>query len=374
MLKTMTVPFVDLVAQYDSIKEEVDRAISEVVSTAAFVGGKWVNEFAEAFAAELGVKHCVPVGNGTDAIYIVLRMLGVGSGDEVIVPATSWISTSEVVSQTGARPVFVDVDQCMHMDVSKVEAVVTDRTKAIIPVHLYGQAAEMDAIVEIANRHGLYIVEDCAQAHFASYKGRRVGLFGVAGTFSFYPGKNLGAYGDAGAIVTDDDELALRCRMYANHGALKKHEHQMEGINSRLDGIQAAVLLVKLARIHHWNRKRAEIADRYDRLLLDIPGVTTPVRRGSASHVFHLYVIKCDRRDELRSWLGRHNVATAIHYPTPLPLLPAYRYLRQGPCDFPSATEAHRRIVSLPMYPEMPDDHVAYVASAIREFAARSCS
>lgn len=371
MPKTMFVPFVDLVAQYESIKADVDRAIAEVLGTAAFIGGKWVDEFAEAFAKAQGTRHCVPVGNGTDAIYIVLRMLGIGSGDEVIVPATSWISTSEVVSQTGARPVFIDVDDCMHMDVSKVESAITGRTKAIIPVHIYGQPVEMDAIIEIAGRHGLRIIEDCAQSHFASYKGRRVGSFGVAGTFSFYPGKNLGAYGDAGAIVTDDDELARRCRMYANHGALKKHEHQMEGINSRLDGIQAAVLLVKLARIHEWNRGRAEIADRYDRLLQGIPGLTTPVRRAAASHVFHLYVIKCDRRDELRSWLEDRGVSTAIHYPTPLPLLPAYRYLGQGPDDFPTAAEAHGRILSLPMYPEMPDEHVEYVASAIREFAAR---
>ena len=371
MANPMIVPFVDLVAQYESIKGDIDRAISEVLGTAAFIGGKWVAEFGDAFARELGAKHCVPVGNGTDAIYIVLRMLGVGPGDEVIVPASSWISTSEVVSQTGAMPVFVDVDACMHIDAARIEAAVTGRTKAIIPVHLYGQAADMDPILRVASSRGLHVVEDCAQAHFATYRGRRVGLFGVAGTFSFYPGKNLGAYGDAGAIVTGDDDLAMRCQMYANHGALKKHEHMMEGVNSRLDGIQAAVLLVKLARIHDWNSRRAEIAGQYDRLLGGIPGLVTPVRRDGSTHVFHLYVVQCDRRDELQSWLAARGIATAIHYPTALPLLPAYRHLKKGPEDFPVAAAAHRRILSLPMYPEMPDAHITAVASAIREFAER---
>ncbi|MCG8605835.1 DegT/DnrJ/EryC1/StrS family aminotransferase, partial [bacterium] len=270
----MKVPFVDLGAQYREIKSEIDQAIASVIADAAFIRGKYVQEFESEYARKYGVKNCISVANGTDAIYITLKALGIGSGDEVITVANSWISTSETISQTGAKPVFVDIDPDYYtIDVSKISEKITSRTKAIIPVHLYGQAAEVDEIKEISDAHGLDLIEDCAQAHFASYGGQRVGTFGRAATFSFYPGKNLGAYGDAGAILTNDDGLAERMRMFANHGCLKKHHHELEGINSRMDGIQAAILLAKLSFIDEWNAARLKRAGFYHELLSEVQDI-----------------------------------------------------------------------------------------------------
>ncbi|MGB7295408.1 MAG: DegT/DnrJ/EryC1/StrS family aminotransferase, partial [Candidatus Aminicenantales bacterium] len=238
----MNIPFVDLKAQYQALKGEIDAAIQSVIDKAAFVGGPHVQEFEIGFADKYGVKHCISCANGTDAIYITLKALGIGPGDEVITVANSWISTSETISQTGARPVFVDIDpDYYHIDSQKIEEKISSKTKAVIPVHLFGQPACIEEIKTICKKHRLLLIEDCAQAHFATYKSQKVGTFGIAGTFSFYPGKNLGAYGDAGSIITDDDHLAEHARMFANHGSLRKHQHNMEGINSRLDGIQAAI-------------------------------------------------------------------------------------------------------------------------------------
>jgi dTDP-4-amino-4,6-dideoxygalactose transaminase len=364
----MHIPFVDLAAQYRAHRDEFDEAFRRVIERTAFIGGEFVREFEDAYAREYGVRHCIGVGNGTDAIYIVLKMLGIGAGDEVITTACSWISTSETITQAGARPVFVDVDEFFNIDTTLLEARITPRTKAIIPVHLYGQAANLAAIESICRQRNVLLIEDCAQAHFASHAGRRVGTVGAAATFSFYPGKNLGAYGDAGAIVTNDSDLAQRCRMYANHGALRKHEHVMEGINSRLDGLQAALLTSKLGHIHEWTRKRQAAAECYSRLLSDVPGVITPRCAPQSTHVYHLYVVRAQRREELRAHLTERGIETAIHYPQPLPLLPAYGYLGHTPQDFPRAYRNHREILSLPIFPEMTVEMVDYVCAAIRGF------
>lgn len=365
----MDVPFVDLSAQYQSIQDEIDNAIQRVVDDTAFVRGSYVKEFERKYEEAYGVDHCIGVGNGTDAIYIVLRMLGIGSGDEVITVANSWISTSETISQTGATPVFVDIEpDYYNIDPSLIEEKITPRTKAIIPVHLYGQAARMDTIMDIAERHDLYVVEDCAQAHFATYENRHVGTYGDAATFSFYPAKNLGAYGDAGAIITNNDELAKRCRMFSNHGALEKHTHKIEGINSRLDGLQASILSVKLDYIHEWTRARQEHASRYDKLLAGIEEVTTPPVRPNATHVYHLYVIRAEQRNALQEYLEEKGVSTSLHYPTPLPFLEAYENLGHSPEDFPVAYRYQDEILSLPMYPEVSQEQLKYTCGKIQSF------
>ncbi len=361
----MRIPLVDLHAQYLSIKTEIDSAIARVIADTAFIGGKPVQDFEAAYAADYGVKHCVACGNGTDAIYIALRMLGIQPGDEVITTAASWISTSETISQAGARPVFVDVDDFYTLDVRRIEAKITPRTRAIIPVHLYGQPADMTAVMEIARRHSLRVIEDCAQAHYAEWRGQRVGTFGDAATFSFYPGKNLGAYGDAGAVVTNDADLASRMRMYANHGALKKHSHQIEGINSRLDGIQAAILSAKLPHIHAWTEARRRVAAWYDEAFASVPGVTLPRVREGASHVYHLYVIQVDRREELMQKLRAEGIDVAVHYPVALPAMEAYRYLGMKPDETPRAIANSARILSLPIYPELPRSAVERVVEAV---------
>jgi len=364
----MRVPFADLTAQYQAHKQEFDAALSAVIARNAFVGGEFVREFEKAYADKYGVGHCISCANGTDAIYIVLRMLGIGAGDEVITTAASWISTTETVSQAGAKPVFVDVDDYFLLDVDQVEKRITPRTRAVIAVHLYGQAAPMDRLEKLCRERGLKLIEDCAQAHFAEWKGRRVGTIGDAATFSFYPGKNLGAWGDAGAIVTNDAELARKCRMYANHGALVKHQHEMEGINSRLDGLQAALLTAKLKHIDAWTAGRRRVADAYARSLAGIPGIELPRVREGATHVWHLYVIKSQRRDALKDFLAQRGIETAVHYPTALPLLAAYKYLDYKAADVPRAAANQSAILSLPMFPEMTDAMVEHVAASLREF------
>jgi dTDP-4-amino-4,6-dideoxygalactose transaminase len=362
------IPFVDLKAQYDAHKNEIDAAMREVIEATAFVGGRFVKQFEDDFARALGVKHCVSCANGTDAIYVVLRMLGIGPGDEVITTAASWISTSETIGQTGATPVFVDVDEHYNIDPEQLERAITPRTKALVPVHLYGQAARMDAITDLARRHKLLLIEDCAQAHLATFGGRKVGTFGVAGTFSFYPGKNLGAYGDAGAIITNDDELAKKFRMFANHGALVKHEHEIEGINSRLDGIQAAILRAKLPHLAEWTARRQANARRYDERLARIPQVTVPTTASNASHVYHLYVVRVAKRDALRTFLQERGIESGIHYPTALPFLGAYRSRGHRSDEFPRAYRNQSTIISLPMYAELTERMVDHVTDTIAEF------
>jgi dTDP-4-amino-4,6-dideoxygalactose transaminase len=366
----MKIPFVDLRAQYLAHREEFDAAMQAVIAETAFIGGTYVKRFEAEYAGAYGVAHCISCANGTDAIYIVLKMLGIGAGDEVITTAASWISTSETISQTGAKPVFVDVDEYSNIDVDAALAAITPRTKAVIPVHLYGQAAEVDRLVEGCRTRGIHVIEDCAQAHFAERQGRRVGTYGIAATFSFYPGKNLGAYGDAGAIVTNDAELARKCRMYANHGALVKHEHHMEGVNSRLDGLQAALLSAKLPHLADWTAARQRVAALYDRLLADVPQLERPRVRPGSTHVYHLYVVKAERRDELKQFLAAAEIETAIHYPVALPAMPAYAYLGTDLARVSRAVDNTRRILSLPIFPEMTDEMVGYVVDRIRRFYA----
>lgn len=366
----MKIPFVDLRAQHAKYREEFDAAVSAVIAEAAFIGGNAVKTFEKKFADEYGVRHCISCGNGTDAIYIALRMLDIGPGDEVITTAASWISTSEAISQTGAVPIFVDVDEYFHIDVTKVAGKITPRTRAIVPVHLYGQPADMKVLRALAEKHGLHLVEDCAQAHFAEFGGARVGTFGAAGTFSFFPGKNLGAWGDAGAIITNDDDLARSMRMFANHGALIKHQHEMEGINSRLDGIQAALLSAKLPHIHEWTDARRDIAIQYRQLLAGVGDLIMPLERADARHVYHLFVVRTKYRDALRISLAEKGIETGVHYPTALPLLSAYDSRSFTLADFPVAARNQGEILSLPIWPEMTAEMLAYVANAIGEFFA----
>ena len=365
----MKIPFVDLKTQYNCLKSEIDSAIHSVIEETAFIRGKFVEEFERDYADKYGVKHCISCANGTDAIYITLKALGIGVGDEVITVANSWISTSETISQAGATPVFVDIEpDYFNIDTEKIEDKITQDTKAIVPVHLYGQPAKIDKIKKICNESNLFLIEDCAQAHFAEYDDQKVGSLGIAGTFSFYPGKNLGAYGDAGAIITNNSDFAIKARMFANHGALQKHQHEMEGINSRMDGIQAAVLNVKLKYVDKWNSARYKHALRYNELLSSLPEIKTPKIRENSSHIFHLYVIRANKRDELANYLKSKKISTGIHYPTALPFLPAYKYLRHKPSDFPVAYQYQEEILSLPMFPELNNDQIDYAVNSIKEF------
>ncbi len=371
---TMKIQLVDLKAQYDTIKPEIDAAIAQVIAKTAFIGGPFAQEFEKAFAACCGVKHCIGVGNGTDAIFIALKSLGVGAGDEVITVANSFIATSEAITMAGARVVFVDIQpETYNMDVSQIEAKITARTKAIIPVHLYGQPADMDPLIDIARRHGLKVVEDCAQAHGAEYRGRRIGSIGDMACFSFYPGKNLGAYGDAGAVVTNDDQLALQARMFANHGRIDKYNHEREGVNSRMDGLQGAVLSVKLKHLDDWSKKRRRNASLYNAALKGID-VVTPREIDHVKSVYHLYVIrvKAERRAGLQKHLQENGIATGIHYPIALPSLKAYAYLNHQEDDFPEANAASQEILSLPMYPELEPTQIEYIAEKTKGYFNRT--
>ncbi|MDE3250402.1 MAG: DegT/DnrJ/EryC1/StrS family aminotransferase [Bacteroidota bacterium] len=365
----MHVPFVDLRSQYQSIKPAIDSAIADVIRDTAFIGGKYVKQFEQEFAQKYGVDHVIPCANGTDSLYIIMKMLGIGAGDEVITVANSWISSSETISQAGAKPVFIDIHPDYYsMDETKLEAAISSSTKAVIVVHLQGQMCEIDTIKAICDKHGVFLIEDCAQSHFSSYKGIRAGLTGIAGSFSFYPGKNLGAYGDAGCIITNDGSLAEKCRMFATHGALKKHNHLIEGINSRLDGLQAAILSVKLRHIEEWTKLRIENAALYDQYLAGIPQIAIPKVRPGTVHTFHLYVIKAEQRDALAAFLKEEGIETFIHYPVPLPAMPAYQYLGYTPDDFPVTTALQPQILSLPIYPELTESQIAFVAESIRNF------
>lgn len=365
----MKIPFVDLRLQYHNIKQEVDAAMSSVMEDTAFIGGKYVKEFERAFAEKYDVNYCLGVANGTDAIYITLKTLGIGQGDEVITVANSWISTSETISQTGATPIFVDINpETYTIDVDKISEKITSKTKAIIPVHLYGQAAEVSKIKKIADDNGISIIEDCAQSHFSEENKKRVGTTGIAGTFSFYPGKNLGAYGDAGCIISNDSEFITNARMYANHGALKKHEHKIEGLNSRLDGLQAAVLSVKLNHILNWTDSRIKNAALYTEMLKGVEQIETPLIRKNTKHTFHLYVIRTTERDSLKQYLEEQGIQTAIHYPTALPNLKAYEYLGLKPNDYAVASKYQNEILSLPLYPELEKDQIVYICQSIKSF------
>jgi dTDP-4-amino-4,6-dideoxygalactose transaminase len=363
----MKIPFVDLHAQYLTIKPAMDAAIASIIAESAYIRGPEMDAFERDWAKTVGVKHCVSCANGTDALYIAMRALGLKSGDEVITTAHSWISTTETITQAGGRVVFTDTEHdTFNIDPKLIEARITPRTVGIIPVHLYGQACDMGSIMAIAKKHGLWVIEDCAQAHLARFDGQQVGTFGNIATYSFYPGKNLGAYGDAGGIVTNDDQLADWMSTYGRHGG--KGEHVMEGINSRLDGLQAAVLNVKLPHLQSWTEARRRVASRYNELLAGIPQLETPKVAAGRDHVYHLYVIRTDKRDALKKHLGDAGISTVLNYPKALPFYPAYAYLNHQPSDFPMAHANQSRILSLPIYPEITDAMIVYVTATIRAF------
>jgi dTDP-4-amino-4,6-dideoxygalactose transaminase len=351
------------------MKNEIDAAIADVIAESAFIRGSHVEAFEQAWAKTVGVRHSVSCANGTDALQIAMHALGLKPGDEVITTAHTWISTSSMITQAGGRVVFCDVDPVtFNIDPAQIQSKVTARTVGIIPVHLYGQPADMDPIMAVARQYGLWVLEDCAQAHLARYKGRLVGTFGNAATFSFYPSKNLGAYGDAGCVVTNDDTLADWMASFARHGG--KNEHVMEAVNSRMDGMQAAILNAKIPHLPAWTEARRGVASTYDKLLAGIGDVEIPRIGPDRDHVYHLYVVRTARRDALKTHLGTAGIATQLNYPKALPFYPAYAYLGHTPSDFPVAHRNQSRILSLPIYPEMPSEMVEYVAEQIGRFFA----
>jgi dTDP-4-amino-4,6-dideoxygalactose transaminase len=359
------VPFVDLYAQYLGIKEDIDAAIASTIKSSAYIGGSALALFESAFAEYLGIPHVIGCANGTDSIEILLQTYGIGKGDEVIVPASSWISTSEAVSTSGAKPVFVDVEADFYtIDPDLIEKAITKNTRAIIPVHLYGHPANMPVIMEIAREHKLIVIEDCAQSHGAKINGQMTGTFGHAGSFSFYPGKNLGAYGDAGCMVTSDPAIAAKARMIANHGQKKKHQHVLEGRNSRLDGMQAAILLTKLVHLEKWTEARIDNARKYSELLQG-KAIHTPHTRDHFRHVFHLYVIRVNNRNDVQKKLTEAGIETSIHYPAALPFLACYAGFNHKPEDFPYAHSYQNTILSMPMFPELRTEDIMYIASVL---------
>jgi len=365
----MPVPFLDLVAQYRGLREEVMPVIQGVLERSHFILGEEVAAFEEQFAAYCGVDHCVGVSSGTEALHLALRALEIGPGDEVITAANSFAATAYAIAYTGATPVFVDVDaRDYNLDIDLVEQAITARTRAILPVHLYGQPAEMTVLGDLARQHGLKVVEDACQAHGALWEGRPAGSLGDAGCFSFYPGKNLGAYGDGGAVVTNDSDLADRLRLLRNYGQRPKNVHIQLGYNARLDTLQAAVLLVKLRHLDEWNERRRRAAEEYRRALADSE-LVLPVEKPNVRHVYHLYVVQHEQRDELLAYLERRKIYCGIHYPHPLTLAAPFRTARSVPEGVPVATRLAGRILSLPIYPELTPRQVAEVADAIHSFA-----
>jgi dTDP-4-amino-4,6-dideoxygalactose transaminase len=366
----LNIPLVDLKAQYQSIKPDVDAAIHRILDNTAFILGKEVESFEEAFASYMDCKHAIGVSNGTEALLLPLVALGVGAGDEVITTPHTFIATVEPIVQVGAKPVFVDIDPLTYnIDPDQIESAITERTKAIIPVHLYGQPANMPAIKAVADRHNIPIIEDAAQAHGAEYAGNRVGSWGVMTGFSFYPGKNLGAYGDAGAIITNDNNLAQKLRILRDHGSATKYEHVEIGYNARIDAMQAAILSVKLRQIEAWTERRRQHASAYTQALASLPGVITPAEDANARHVYHLYVIRIpgDRNTTLEH-LKDSGIGAGIHYPVPVHLQPALRFLGHKEGDFPNAESAARSIVSLPLYPELTAQQIDAVVNAVGDY------
>jgi dTDP-4-amino-4,6-dideoxygalactose transaminase len=363
----MKVPFLDLKAHHEPIREEVMAAIEKVVDQNAFAGGSFVAEFEKDYARFCGAAHCLGVANGTDAIWLALLALGIGNGDEVITAPMTFMATAEAITYAGARPVFVDIDPMTYtIDVTKIEAAITPRTKAIIPVHLFGQCADMDPILAIAKRHNLFVVEDGAQSQGATYNGRASGAMGHAGATSFYPGKNLGAWGEAGAITTNDPALRDRMQMFREHGQKKKYYHDVVGWNARMDGIQAAVLKVKLQYLERANEGRRQAAAQYQTLLAGVPGLTLPTAGLHATHVYHVYAVRVQNRDRLLEEMSNRGVACGIHYPVPVHLQQAYADLGHVRGDFPVSEACANEFLSLPMFPELAREQIEYTAAQLK--------
>jgi len=365
----MNVPFLDLKIQYQSIKDEITPAIQNVLESASFVLGRSVADFENEFKREHNVRHCFGVSSGTDGNHMALWGLGIGPGDEVIIPANTFIATAWGATLCGATPVFVDCDrQSYNIDPAEVERKITSRTKAIVAVHLYGQPADLDPLMDIARRHNVFLVEDCAQSHFAEYKGKRVGGLSHASSFSFYPGKNLGAYGEGGAVATNDDALARKLKMIRDHGAERKYDHEIEGHNYRMDGIQGAVLGVKLKHLAAWTESRRSHARRYNELLKDIPSLVTPKEMSYAKHVYHLYVIRTPHRDRIQKHLEGKGIGTGLHYPLPLHLQKVFAKLGYTRGEFPVTEQLANECLSLPMFPELTEGQIEFVCDSIRSF------
>lgn len=367
----MNIPFLDLKAQYRQIEAELKPILEDIMANGAFIGGPQVSAFEEEFAAFCGVGHCVGLNSGTDALRFALMAAGVGPGDEVLTVPNTFIATTEAVSQAGAKPVFIDIDaSTCCIDVGQIEQRITPRTRAIVPVHLYGQPADMDPILKIACKHQLVVVEDACQAHGALYKGKPAGSMGIAGCFSFYPGKNLGAFGDGGAVVTNDANMAHTIRQLREHGQSRKYYHDMEGYTGRLDAIQAAVLRLKLKRLPAWNRARRDNAALYMRLLVGVPNLTVVRQAEFAQSVYHLFVILAHDRDGLQKYLAGRGVGTGLHYPLPLHLQKAYAQMGYKKGDFPVSEKSAECLLSLPMYAELTVDQIEHVAACIKEYWA----
>jgi dTDP-3-amino-3,4,6-trideoxy-alpha-D-glucose transaminase len=368
----MEVPFLDLPIQHAALKEEILSAWSALLDRAGFIGGAPVSQLEEEFAAACKAKHCIAVSNGTDALFLIYKALGLSSEDEVIVPANTFIATSESLTAAGAQVVFADcLPGTYNLDPASVEKATTPRTKGIVAVHLYGQPADIDALDAVARRHGLWLVEDAAQAHLSEYKGRRIGSIGIASAFSFYPGKNLGACGDAGAITTGDAELARRIRILRDHGSEKKYAHQVEGFNMRCDALQAAALRIKLRHLPGWNQARRRVAARYLERLRRVEDIVLPEVAPGCLPVWHLFVVQVPARDQVQQTLKELGVQTGLHYPVPLHLQQAYAHLGYGDGAFPVAESVAKRLLSLPMFAEMTDAQIDYVCdSLIRAVAA----
>jgi len=368
----MKVPFLDLKAQYETIRDEIAAALQEVLESSAFAGGPFVERFEQEFARSCGTGEAVGLGSGTEALWASLVGLGIGRGDEVITVPNTFIATAEAISLAGARPVFVDIDErTFNIKVELIEQAITSRTRAIIPVHLFGQPADMDPIMEIARAYDLFVIEDACQAHGARYKGRAAGAIGDAGCFSFYPGKNLGAYGEAGAVVTSNPELARKIRMFRDHGQAEKYRHLMRGWNARMDGFQGAVLRVKLKHLSRWNDARRANALLYNELLEDIEGVVTPLEADYAEHVYHVYALLVENRDAFMEALRQKGIGCGIHYPACVHLQQAFGFLGYGQGDFPVAEGCAERLVSLPMFAELSRCQIEFVVEAIKDFVGR---
>jgi dTDP-4-amino-4,6-dideoxygalactose transaminase len=369
----MNVPFLDLKAPYLALKSEIDSAIQSVCEKTAFASGPFVADFENAFAEFCGCKHAVGVGSGTEALWLTLLAMGIGQGDEVITAPNTFIATAEAISFCGATPVFVDVDDVTYtMNPALLRAAITPRTRAIIPVHLFGQPADMDRIVDIANESDLMVIEDACQAHGAEYKGRRAGSLAHAGCFSFYPGKNLGAFGEAGAVTTDDDELATRIRQLRDHGQSEKYIHSSVGWNARMDGIQGAVLGIKLPHLAAGNEARRRNAALYGSLLEGIEGLTLPHEAEYAKHIYHVYAIRSSQRDALRDALTAAGIGCGMHYPIPVHLQIAYQDLGLKQGTYPISERCAEEYLSLPMFPELTEEQIRFVAGAVAEALAQT--
>ena len=364
----MEVPFLDLKAQNRALKAEILPLWEEILDSAGFVGGKHLNAFEENFAHACGVKHCVAVNSGTDALRFIFLALGLEPGDEIISVPNTFIATTEAITQAGGKIVFVDIDpDTYNMDSSKLESAITPRTKGIVPVHLYGQPADIDPILSIADKYGLWVVEDACQAHLAEYKGRKAGSMGIAGAFSFYPGKNMGACGEGGAVTTNDENLAAKVRMLRDHGQSRKYHHEMEGYNGRCDALQAAALRIKLKRLPAWNEARRKNAQCYFEFLQDTDGIDLPVIHQNCLPVFHLFVIQVKDRDIIQKALGKMGISAGLHYPIPLHLQKAYEHMGLPIGSFPVAEACAKRLLSLPMFPELTEEQIRMVSNSLKK-------